>query len=258
MLISLSHFCPTAAALLIAPSPFQIVTAPASLSLDGHLEGFDARDTLPPLLSPQMLTTPDGYAAWERRAVGVLARGDLTAAQALDMIAAVTREVQAWRPGGLGLSDIVERAFDSAPVRDSREDLEADERRSRLALASVPEGLSAPAPVQGFRSAWQDASRWWSQADGSVRAYLASRLFGNWVAYYGHGLHTVVEYLRICLAVLKMEAARRHVHTSAAATASSALSAVSPWQTNVIETLRNADLLLVHLSDTRALVQRLP
>ena len=55
------------------------------------LEGLDARDALPPLLRPGMLTDLDGYDAWEQRAIGVLARGDLTAEQALARIERATQ-----------------------------------------------------------------------------------------------------------------------------------------------------------------------
>ena len=87
---------------------------------------------------------------------------------------------------------------------------------------------------------------WPGEFDGVVRAYLAARLFGNWVAYYGQGLHAIVEYLQVALAVVKMEAFRQH--------ASAAPS--SPWQT-VNEAIRNADLLLVHLADAKSLSRRL-
>jgi hypothetical protein len=247
-LISLSHFCPTAAALLLSPSGMQIVDAPTTLALHGGLEGFDARGALPPLLNPGMLTDPGGYGAWERRAIGVLARDDLTAAQAIETIAAATRAVQVWRPGPKTLRDVVEREFDVAPVGNTRDELDADEARVRLAVASVPHDLPCLPPFERYRQTWQDVSEWWYQADRAVRAYLAARLFGNWVAYYGPGLHAIVEYLRISLSVLKMEAARYSSRSSGAA---------NTWQTTLEPAIRNADLLLVHLSDTKQLARRL-
>ncbi len=85
--VSLSHFCPTAAALLRSPNTqaFAIVRAPGPLTLaddlaDGgsessdRLEGLDARDALPPLLRPGMLTDFEGYDAWERAAIALLAQ----------------------------------------------------------------------------------------------------------------------------------------------------------------------------------------
>jgi hypothetical protein len=87
---------------------------------------------------------------------------------------------------------------------------------------------------------------WWPEADRVVRRYLSARLFGNWVAYHGTGLHGIVEYLRVCLSVLKMETVR-HARSS---------SASQPWPI-VKEAIRSADLLLVHLSDPTDLSRRL-
>jgi Fe-S-cluster containining protein len=242
--ISLSHFCPTAAMVLRSPAAdaFDIVTAPASLSLDGRAEGLDARDTLPPLLRPGMLMDEDGYDAWERRCLEILGRGDRTADQAVAVIAAATGAVQSWRPGGVTLSATVDHEFDVAYDVKPDEDLVGLVTRARLAVRSVPRGLSFPPPLEDAGEAWRDLRAWWGDFDGTVRAYLAARLFGNWVAYYGQGLHAVVDYLRVTLAVVKMEAVRHHARGTS----------TSPWQT-VNEAVRNADLLLVHLADARTL-----
>jgi Fe-S-cluster containining protein len=258
MLISLSHFCPTAAALLcsIEPHDFDVVRAPAEIALGGDAEGLDAREALPPLLRSGMLTDHDGYDAWERAAIGTLARGDRTAAQALTIVEAATLAVQSWRPGGIRLREAVAREFDVASAREPDEDLDEagtldDDVRVRLALDSIPRGLPCPPLVDRWQNEWRAVSPWWGEADAAVRGYLAARLFGNWVAYYGRGLHAIVEYLRVALALVKMEAVRLEAARHGARESPS-----SPWQI-VHEALRNADLLLVHLSDMRALSQRL-
>jgi hypothetical protein len=248
--ISLSHYCPTAAALLLDDQPIEIVGAPRSLTLGGTAEGLDARGVLPPLLRPNMLTDLDGYATWERRALETLARGDLTAGAALATIAAATHRIVSWTPGGASLASVANREFDVALAPEPDEDLGADLARVRVCLASVPRGLSAPS-ADGVSEGWPMVSPWWPEVDRAARAYVAARLFGNWVAYHGRGLHAIVEYLRVCLAVLKMEAARQQAPGSALTAAST-----SPWQT-VLEAIRNADLLLVHLSDTKTLSLRL-
>ena len=224
--------------------------APGTLTLEGDVEGLDARDALPPLLRPGMLTDLAGYDAWERRAIGLFARADVTAEYALGLLGNVTRSVQAWRPGGASLRETVEREFDVASARKPDEDLEApegtpdriDDWRVRLALGSIPEDLSRPPAVDEFAARWEDISASWNETDGAIRSYLAARLFGNWVAYHGQGLHAIVEYLRVALALVKMEGVRHHARESPS----------SPWQT-VTEAIRSADLLLVHLSDTKAL-----
>jgi len=54
--ITLSHYCPTAARQLFRTDvPLAITTAPAAFPSDVDYEGFDARDTWPPLLRPGVL-----------------------------------------------------------------------------------------------------------------------------------------------------------------------------------------------------------
>lgn len=253
-LISLSHFCPTAAGLLASPADegFDIVEAPATLTLDGNVEGLDARHVLPPLLTPDMLTDVEGYDAWERRAISTLARAELSAAGALSRIAAATREIQTWRPGGVSLRDTVEREFDVASAAKADEDLVARgtgtdgvPARVALALQSIPDGLQRPSMSDTFDLDWRTIDRWWPEVDAVLRAYLAGRLFGNWIAYCGQGLHVIVEYLQVALAVVKMEAVKEAAKLPS-----------SPWQI-VNAAIRNADLLLVHLSDPKTLAERL-
>lgn len=247
--VSLSHYCPTAAGLLFAPSSFDIVDAPASLA--GDVEGLDARDVLPPLLTEGMLADPAGYDAWERRAIAVLAR-DVEAGTALHAIARTTARLQSWRPGCGSLAAEVHRQFDAAlsfAFEPASEDEDADIARVAAVLSSVPAGLSTPAVHPDFAAGWRRL-RWPAEIERAFRAYLAARLFGNWIAYYGRSLQTIVEYLRAAYAVVRMEAVRQRARTSAAA------SAATPWQI-ATEAIRSADLLLVHLSDPRALARAL-
>jgi hypothetical protein len=249
VLISLSHYCPTAASMLLSAPSLEVVPAPASLALHGRAEGLDARESLPPLLRPGMLTDAEGYGAWERRALATLARADLDTARAIGTIATATRRIQTWRPGRKSLRAAVEDEFDVASPAEPDEDLDADIARGRLALASVPPGLVGASLYDSFPAGCAAVSRWWPELDAVARRYLAARLFGNWIAYHGQGLHAVVEYLRVSLAVLKLEAARQQSCLPPGSTS-------WPWQT-LIEAVRNADLLLVHLSDPKELARRL-
>ena len=257
--ISLSHFCPTAAALLRSPNAqaFEVVRAPGPLALDSSiadddpqsLEGLDARDALPPLLRSGMLTDLEGYDAWERAAIALLARNDLTASGALAILTSATRAVQSWRPGRGSLRETVAREFEIASTRKPDKNLDAsdrDELRVRLAFGSVPSGLACPSPVEDWRRRWHSGSACWDDVDDVVRGYLAARLFGNWIAYYGQGLHAIVEYLHVALAVMKMEFVRHLAQESSS----------PPWQ-SVKEAVRSADLLLVHLADPKVLSQLL-
>ncbi len=247
-LISLSHFCPTAAGLLRSTVCPAIVRAPSTLALGGAVEGLDARDALPPLLHPGLLMDGDAYGLWEQRVIDVLGGGAVSVDEAVARIAAATRTVTAWQPGHISCADAVDRAFESIRAVDVSDDLDADERRVALALSSVPSGL-AHAPLFGdLRSTWPAVSSFFAGFDRTVRAYLAARTFGNWMAYHGRGLDAVVEYVRICLAVLKMEVARHWACSSAS----------SSWQTVIEPAIRNADLLLVHQVDMRMLARQMP
>lgn len=172
-LISLSHFCPTAAGLLFEDADSwrraSIVDAPAALSAVGPLDGLDAREAWPPLLRPGVMMDLESYAAWERFGIELLTRDGLAPAAGLDALASTTESIAAWSPGGpTSLLDAVSQAFDVLAPRET--------------------GLVAHDPA--------------------LKRWLAARLFGNWIAYQGDGLQAIVRYLRGCLATFTTELAR--------------------------------------------------
>jgi hypothetical protein len=81
---------------------------------------------------------------------------------------------------------------------------------------------------------------------GAVRRWLAARAFASWLALQGEGLRTTVMGLRLALAVLTAE-----LHRGSAGAERGVDQAV------LLEALRRADLLLVHLADPAALARRL-
>ena len=280
--ISLSHYCPTAAALLLESGPLTIVEAPPSLTLNGAVEGLDATGVLPPLLRWSLLTDLDGYGEWERRSIAVLGSDRRSADAAIENIAAATRIVTRWEPGRMPLRDAVVAAFDGAAVAqafraceesrnpqlpgpNSQEEVlefgnwelgidrffhslfrpgTDDLTRYELATNAVPPGLTAPQLPLNANVPTALKASWTPRHDRTVRAYLAARLFGNWIAYYSSGLPTVVEYLRVCLAVLKVELGRQAQHSKDAT-----------FDQLLVEAIRQSDLLLVHLADARTLAR---
>jgi hypothetical protein len=172
-LISLSHFCPTAAALLfdtadLFATPY-IVDAPPPLTDVGALDGLDAREAWPPLLRPGVMMDIESYAEWERLAIELMMREGSAPAAALDAIASATSRIAAWSPDG------------ATPL-----------------LHAVREGFDMPAPSAAALAAHEPPLKRW----------LAARLFGNWIAYQGDGLDAIVRYLRGCLATFTTELAR--------------------------------------------------
>jgi len=187
-LISLSHFCPTAAGLLFEAGDLSphIVDAPLALAGDGPLDGLDARQAWPPLLRPGVLMDHESYDAWERLGIDLLTRDGLSPAASLAALASATSRITAWSPAG------------TTPL-----------------LGAVRDGFDVPVSPAGIRQAHESA----------VKRWLAARLFGNWIAYQGNGLHAIVGYLEKCLVTFTAE--------------------LEP-DGNPLEAIRRSDLQIVH------------
>ena len=167
--------------MLLEAPPLRIISAPASLALDGPLEGLNATDVLPPLLRSGVLMDYEGYSAWERAAIEVLDRDDMTAERALAAIADATTHLTDWIPGSEPLAVRVQRAFEEIT------------------------GRVRCAPVHA--------------ADRPARAFLAAHVFGSWAAYEAAGLYGVVEAVRTALATLRKALASHGSFVEAARTA---------------------------------------
>jgi len=237
-LISLSHFCPTAAAALLTPASLAIVEAFPPLSLSPPLEGLDARDALPPLLRPRLLCDIHGYEAWEREGVGVFARPDADFETCLDVIAAVTEAIRNWSPEQGSFADRVRSDFRAAASSTMARPSPAltIARIRRLTIGKVADDL---APLDNFEDRWKAYPgrrlEWFNTA---MKNYLAARLFANWVAYQGEGLRTIVEWLRTCAAVVGHELLRGRETDPVPDTAA------------FIEAVRSTDLIVLHVLDS--------
>ena len=79
--VTLSHFCPTALAMLSEhDGPITIVDDAPAFPATGEYVGLDARDTLPPLLRPGMLMDWDSWREWERLSIEMFNRDETPAA----------------------------------------------------------------------------------------------------------------------------------------------------------------------------------
>jgi hypothetical protein len=196
--VTLSNYCPTAAAMLIEDDgPVSVVEGPLALPNGDMPEGMDARDALPPLRSPRLLMDLEAYGAWERDTVEALTSSDSPAAVIDAMIGDGYR-------------------FTDAELFD-------------LARECVASPYSWPALAPPALSARRFAAR----VEGR---FLAAHAFACWMAYEGNGLLSVAVYLRLALAVLRVEFAR---------------------QRSVVDAVRQADLLLRHLVDRETLTTRI-
>lgn len=223
--LSLSHYCPTAASLLASDEPIRVITAAPPLELSEPVEGLDARDALPPLLRPGVLMDVEAYTAWELAAVDALSLGRPEAA--LAKIAAATDALRHWTPGTLPLDQAVHAAFASsdapAPAWTARGIAIA------RALNKGPVSLSQ-LPDTGHRIP--------DTGPQLIANYLAARVFGNWIAYQGRGLRTIVTWLYACYDI---------VCTLACHESSSEEISIP----RVLEAIRHADYVMLHSIDSQ-------
>ena len=175
--VTLSHYCPTAARLLEEAETFAITDDAPSFPAGTEIVGLDARTNLPPLLTPNMLMDWDAWWEWERRAVGVLARPELSPAEALAEVRATVEDVRRWIPADGPLVARIDAAFRRA----SGHDAIGRTWTSALAdvLAAVPEELRP----RRFDSSGPPSTT-------VARSFLAAHAFANWTAHLGHGLRS--------------------------------------------------------------------
>jgi hypothetical protein len=242
--ISLSHYCPTAARLLLTDEGLEIVEAGAPLLLPFPMEGLDATAALPPLVRPGLLCDPEGYGAWERAALAIFSQPDLTHAQCLDSISGATERLRRWRPQTGPMATRVPQAFQIGDPHEGR-DPDWCERTIHV-MNELSSGRAPRLPsVNQLDQEWAryvgDQHQW---LDGGMKNYLAARLFGNWIAYQGRGLRTVVEWLRACAAVVRSEFLARVARSGG-----------PPAAADFIEAVRAADLRLLHVVDSAVFAQ---
>jgi hypothetical protein len=176
--VTLSHYCPTAAALLEPDAPVTIVDDGAGFPRAGEYVGLDARASLPPRLRPDMLMDWTAWWEWERLAVAALAQApDIEAG--LGRLRAAVEFVRPWRPGDGPLVERVRQAFNS-PAADTR-GLE-DARATRIAevFEAIPPGVrpaARPSTAAGAAS-----------SPGVTQRYAIAHAFANWTAHLGTGL----------------------------------------------------------------------
>jgi hypothetical protein len=244
--ISLSHFCPTAARKLCRDEVrLAIVENPVAFPPGVHYDGLDAREALPPLLRPDALHTLDSYARWEALAVDTLARPDLSPEEALALLAHAAERLRAWSAAAGTLVDHVDslRAWvDETGTRDRLAwcDPGRARRAYALAVSAVP-APHRPAAVTHGEDTWSSrAEDAWTSRRDTIARYLAARAFGTWVAYQGRGARSYVAWLALVLGVLRRAFVR-------------AMAASPRGRDSLLEAIRQADLLLVHLADPQAL-----
>jgi len=264
--VSLSHYCPTAATMLFEhEGPIEIVPGPAAVPGALVPEGLDARDGLPPRLTPVVLMDLEALTAWERVVVDTLAGPDApdgTPAEALARVRAYAERLVQWSPGKAPLTALIaglratdaaltgfggtiasaERGSDGGPYR-----LERQRRAMRVVAQACREPWTwpaAPANIDALDRAFVASE--WPAAGPIVRRYLAAKAFGAWVVYQADAARGLVRWLQLSHDVLRVEAARACGEANRALDGDLLFIAV-----------RQADLVLMHYADSLLVAQAL-
>jgi Fe-S-cluster containining protein len=210
--ISLTHYCPTAAASLFRDDvPIEIVEGPAAFP-DAEYDGLVVKpDEWPPLLHPRMLTDLEGYTAWERHMVARCADEALTPES---VIATLERDARLVRVVKSSDGELIARAIAVLP-RDGvcvapPESLAASLAQHEEVMAAVPDEWKPAADEHDLADVFERAVRpHWQQWQAPLKRYLAAKAFASWTAYQGRGLLTIVRGLDVALALVRVEAARQ-------------------------------------------------
>jgi hypothetical protein len=235
------------------PERVAVVSGAAGIADGRAYDGFDARQTIPPLLRPGVVMDGPSCRLWEAYLLDRLGTPDtLEVEQRLAEAAAVADQVRAWRTGDDSLQSWTRHAVAAATPEPAREGgrsmtFSSASRLFGLASRSIPAGLtrprvprgSAPADAALVRPRWVGAAR-------VLGRYLAARSFGAWSAYLGEGIRTQVAMLAVALATVRIELVREAVKGG------------RPVDDPMLHAaIRAADLVLNHLSDAPALVRSL-
>jgi hypothetical protein len=254
--VSLSHACPTAAAMLVDHAgPVTIVSGPPAVPGRDVPEGLDARDGLPPRLNDRVLMDLDGLSAWEAYVVDRLAglrASPGPVGRTLAALAGDAAQLSDWAPGrgplveavhalGAGSDDDWLALADDRPAAVS-----GPVALARAAAACRPPWTWAPPPADLDEVDARHVTPTWARFDGVVRRYLAAKAFGSWLAWQADGARGLVAWLQMAHAVLRVECARACAEAGRRLDRELLLTAV-----------RQADLLLLHYADCARLAAAL-
>lgn len=238
--VSLSHFCPTAAALLFENAPLRAVPLEDVGGL-APSEGLDVRAALPPALDARRLLDWDTLTVWERIVLAAF-DGAASPAAALSFLYDAYAHLLAWTVGRGPMVRWLER-FEPRRAAPAARRIEDGERCVREA---IPAAHAPPALARDDRL-WEELGlAAWRSAARPVSRYLAARSFACWPLHFGRGLPTQLRYIEAALDLVERQAAdlvvRRHAPLDAR---------------GIKEAIRQADLWLLHLADPQALAAAL-
>ncbi len=207
--ISLTHYCPTAAAMLFRDVPIEIVEAPPAFP-PADYEGLRVDpEAWPPLLHPHMLMDLDGYTAWERHMVARCDASTLVPESVVATLARDARVLRAYQPGNGSLAAAVAGLPGNTVDGPAHVTLEASLLLHSEIISAVPDAVRPEPDDAGLRETFLRAVMpEWPAWQAPLRRYLAAKAFANWPAYQGRGVLTIVRGLEAALALVRVEATR--------------------------------------------------
>lgn len=254
--VTLSHFCPTATAMLFEPSaPMTIVENPPAFPTGYAWDGLDARGQWPPLVNPGTMFDLDTYTLFERFVVETLAQQPRID-EALESIAGAIERLRQWNQRRGAFSVWAAEAFALAkptavvlPGAPAKLGALVMPRRS---LTSVYDAVLQFVPPQhepthlhaATEQAWREivSPRWLDYAD-PINRFVAAKGFGSWTAYQGPGVRTLLAEMAVSEMVLRAE------------TASLCARGEREFDEQCLrDAIRATDWLLVHLVDRQPFV----
>jgi hypothetical protein len=186
--VTLSHYCPTAAAMLDHDGPLVIGADPA-FPRGGEYVGLDAHDTLPPLLRPGVLMSWEAWWEWERLAVERIGAAREPIVEVLAGLRAAVEDVRGWTPGEDDLVARVHRAFSGSTKGPTQRARDAKDLVAGV-MAAIPDDLR-PADLPTGRRPSATA----------LRNLVAAHAFASWTAHLGQGLHSWLRPLEAVVAL---------------------------------------------------------
>jgi Fe-S-cluster containining protein len=237
--ISLTHYCPTAAAMLFREDvPVEIVTSPPAFP-PADYDGLAVDpESWPPLLHPRMLMDLEGYSAWERHMVARCANLGASPETVLATLTRDARILRTFAPGGAALAEMVGTLPASLVQSPPHEGLDASLGMHAEVMNAVPEELKPEPDEHDLPEVYaRSVAPVWTSWHAPLNRYLAAKAFANWTAYQGRGLLSIVRGLEAALALVRVEASRQCRHARRPLDAAL-----------LLEAFRGADFALNHLA----------
>lgn len=209
--VSLTHYCPTAAATLFRDDvPLEIVEAPPAFP-DADYEGLLVEpDAWPPLLHPRMLMDDVAYGAWERHMVSRCADETLSPEAVVATLQRDAAVLRGYTPDAGPLIDAVAALPVDTVAVPAHDALGPSLASFAEVMRAVPDDLKPEPDEDRLADVYLAAvAPTWARWGGPHRRYLAAKAFASWTAYQGRGLLTVVRGLEVALALVRVEAARQ-------------------------------------------------